>query len=211
MNNLDNPQPDNLDNPQPDNLDENNADDIQDSTSKILQEHEEEVPRKYVLPSRSNRGVPPKRYSPEKTTRGAKYLMANIAEGNLSNNAKAFAALKKNKTWDQCALAQEKKPVGCRWIFTVKYKPDGTVERYKAWLVAKGHTQTYGIDYSETFSPMAKIDTIKVLLSVASNQGWPLYQFDVNNAFLHRELKEEVNMEAPPGFSEHFKPGEACR
>nr|GEX50293.1 putative reverse transcriptase, RNA-dependent DNA polymerase [Tanacetum cinerariifolium] len=102
--------------------------------------------------------------------------MANIAEGNLSNNAKAFAvrlcseeipssfeqalksekwkkamddemkALKKNKTWDQCALPQGKKPVGCRWIFTVKYKPDGTVERYKAQLVAKGHTQTYGID-----------------------------------------------------------------
>nr|GEY04544.1 putative RNA-directed DNA polymerase [Tanacetum cinerariifolium] len=144
--------------------------------------------------------------------------MANIAEGNLSNNAKAFAvrlcseeipssfeqalksekwkkamddemkALKKNKTWDQCALPQGKKPVRCRWIFTVKYKPDGTAERYKARLIAKGHTQTYGINYSETFSP-----------------------FDVKNAFLHGELKEEVYMEAPPGFSEHFKPGEACR
>nr|GFC41070.1 putative ribonuclease H-like domain-containing protein [Tanacetum cinerariifolium] len=79
-------QPNNFDNPQPDNLDENNRDDIQDSTSEILQEHEDEVPRKYVLPPRSNRGVPPKRYSPEKTTRGAKYPMANIVEGNLSNN-----------------------------------------------------------------------------------------------------------------------------
>nr|GFA99024.1 putative ribonuclease H-like domain-containing protein [Tanacetum cinerariifolium] len=96
-------------------------------------------------------------------------------------------ALKKNKTWDQCALPQGKNPVGCRWIFIVKYKPDGTVEHYKARLVAKGYTQTYGIDYSETFSPVEKIDTIRVLLSVASNQGWPLHQF------------------------EHFKPGEACR
>nr|GFA49158.1 ribonuclease H-like domain-containing protein [Tanacetum cinerariifolium] len=90
-------QTNNLDNPQPDNLDENNADDIQDSTSKILQEHEEEVPRKYVLSPRSNRGVPPKRYSPEKTTRGAKYPMANIAEGNLSNTAKAFAVRNKRE------------------------------------------------------------------------------------------------------------------
>nr|GEY05871.1 putative ribonuclease H-like domain-containing protein [Tanacetum cinerariifolium] len=234
-------QPNNLDNPQPDNLDENNADDIQDPTSEILQEHEKEVPRKYFLLPRSNKGVPPQRYSLEKTTRGAKYPMANIAEWNLSNNAKALAvslcseeipssieqalksekwkntmddemkALKKNETWDQSAMPQGKKPVGCRWIFTVKYKPDGTVERYKARLVAKGYTQTYIIDYSETFSPVAKMDTIRVLLSVASNQGWSLHQFDVKNAFLHRELKEEVYMEAPPGFSEHFKPEEACR
>nr|GFA05119.1 putative ribonuclease H-like domain-containing protein [Tanacetum cinerariifolium] len=159
----------------------------------ISEEHEEEVPRKYVLSPRSNRGVPPKRYSLEKTTRRAKYSMANIAEGNLSNNAKAFA------------------PVGCRWIFIVKYKPDGTAEHYKARLVAKGHTQTYGIDYSETFSPVAKMDTIRVMLSVASNQGWPLHQFDVKNDFLHEELKEKVYMEAPPGFSEHSKPREACR
>nr|GFA65223.1 putative ribonuclease H-like domain-containing protein [Tanacetum cinerariifolium] len=95
-------------------------------------------------------------------------------------------ALKKNKTWDQCALPQGKKPVGCQWIFTLKYKPDGTVK-------------------------LAKMDTIRVMLSVASNQGWSLHQFDVKNSFLHGELKEEVYMEAPPGFSEHFKPGEACR
>nr|GEZ21422.1 putative ribonuclease H-like domain-containing protein [Tanacetum cinerariifolium] len=187
-------QPNNLDNPQPDNLDENNADDIQDSTSEILQEHEEEVPRNLCseeIPS-----------SFEQALKSEKWKKAMDDE---------MKALKKNKTWDQCALPQGKKPVGCRWIFIVKYKPDGAVERYKARLVAKGHTQTYGIGYSETFSLVAKVDTIRVLLSVASNQRWPLHQFDVKNAFLHEELKKEVYMKALPGFSEHFKPGEACR
>ena len=69
--------------------------------------------------------------------------------------------------------------VGCRWVFAVKHKPDGTIERYKAQLVAKGYTQTHGIDYSETFSPVAKIDIIKVLFSIAANEGSPLHQFDV--------------------------------
>ncbi|KAF5756686.1 putative RNA-directed DNA polymerase [Helianthus annuus] len=141
---------------------------------------------RYELPPRANRGVPPKRYSPEKEPRGCRYPMANIAQGNLSREAKAFSsllyaeeiptntkqalqskhwkdameedmrALEKNNTWEKCVLPSGKKTVGCRWVFTIKYKPDGTVERYKARLVAKGYTQTYGIDYSETFSPVAK-------------------------------------------------------
>ena len=79
----------------------------------------------------------------------------------------------------ECRIPKEKKAVGCKWAFTIKHKSDGTIERYKARLVAKGYTQTYGIDYSETFSPIAKIDTIRVLFSIAANRDWPLHQFDV--------------------------------
>lgn len=80
----------------------------------------------------------------------------------------------------------------------MKYKANGSVEIYKARLVAKGFTKTYGVDYEETFVPVAKMNSIRVLLSLVANLDCPLQQFDVKNAFLHGDLEEEVYMEAPP-------------
>ena len=120
-------------------------------------------------------------------------------------------ALLQNNTWEIVTLPTGKKPVGCKWVYTLKCKSDGSLDRYKARLVARGYTQMYGIDYQETFAPVAKINTIRILISLAVNLDWPLNQYDIKNAFLHGNLKEEIYMEIPPGYEGFNNKGKVCK
>ncbi|KAG7556865.1 Reverse transcriptase RNA-dependent DNA polymerase [Arabidopsis suecica] len=120
-------------------------------------------------------------------------------------------AMEHNHTWEEGELPRGKKAVTSKWVFTIKYKSNGDIERYKARLVARGFTQTYGEDYRDTFAPVAKLHTVRVVLSLATNLEWELWQMDVKNAFLQGELEEEVYMKPPPGLEDHNAPGKVFK
>ncbi|KAL0313654.1 UNVERIFIED_CONTAM: Retrovirus-related Pol polyprotein from transposon RE1 [Sesamum calycinum] len=111
-----------------------------------------------------------------------------------------MSALISRGTWELVEVPPNADIVACRWVFNRKFHADGTLERYKAHLVAKGFTQTYGVDYFETFSPVARLNSIHILFSLADNLNWPMYQMDIKNAFLYGDLNETVYMEQPPGY-----------
>ena len=110
-------------------------------------------------------------------------------------------AMEENRTWDVVSLPPGKNVVGCKWVFTIKYRADGTIERRKSRLVAKSYTQQEGVNYTYTFSPVAKLAYVKLLLGLAAVKGLELTHMDVSNAFLHSDLDKEIYMSLPQGYT----------
>ena len=121
-----------------------------------------------------------------------------------------FDALLANNTWSLCPRPSHTHVVRNKWVYKLKRHPDGNIDRYKARLVAKGFEQIPSIDYFDTFSPVVKPTTIKLILSLAISFKWNIRQLDVSNAFLHGILNKVVYMEQPKGYEDHIFPDHVC-
>ena len=111
-----------------------------------------------------------------------------------------YNSIMKNQTWELTELPEDKTLTGCKWLFKYKLKSDGSIERFKERLVAKGYTQKEGIEFEDTFALIAKLNTNRVLVALATTHKWKIHQLDVKSAFLNGDLKEEVYLVHPEGF-----------
>ncbi|KAG2380530.1 Retrovirus-related Pol polyprotein from transposon TNT 1-94 Protease [Vigna angularis] len=109
-------------------------------------------------------------------------------------------AIEKSQTWVLIELPLNKTPIDVKWVFKLKLNPDGTISKRKARLVVRGFLQKQGLDYMEVFAPVARIETIILVMALANGRRWPLFQLDVKSAFLNGPLEEEVYVTQPPGF-----------
>jgi len=140
------------------------------------------------------------KYLPDKPTKYTQAIESVDAELWTKAINEEIESLKKNSTWEEVELPQERKTVNSKWVFKVKQKADGSVERYKARVVAKGFSQQYGTDYDETYVPVARYDSFRLLISIASCHQWIPQQMNVKSAFLYGVLKEEIYMQLPKGY-----------
>lgn len=125
------------------------------------------------------------------------------AKGKLHWEHAMFAkyeSILRNKTWSLVPLPLRKNLVGCKWVYTTKFTAEGQIKKHKARLVTKGFNKLEGIDYNETFAPIAKMNTIRTILSLVASYKWEIHQMDIKNAFLNGDLTKEMYMQQPLGF-----------
>lgn len=116
-----------------------------------------------------------------------------------------------NGTWELIDLPASHRPIGLKWIFEVKRDEKGAVQKHKACLVAKGFVQRHGIDYDEVYAPVARLESVRLLLALAGHAGWQVHHMDVKTAFLNSKLDEEVYVSQPPGFEAPNSGGKVLR
>ena len=113
--------------------------------------------------------------------------------------------IKKNKTWELADLPKNKKIIGVKWVFRTKLNAYGSINKYKTRLVVKGHVQIFGVDYSDIFAPVVRLDTIPLLLAITAKKGQKVFQLDVKFAFLNGVLQEDIYVEQPKRFVEKYE------
>ena len=121
-----------------------------------------------------------------------------------------LAALEQNNTWQLTTLPPGKKALASKWVYNTKFRPDGSIERHKARLVIRGFEQVKDKDYKHTFRPVAKRTTVRLFIALAVAKDWDLHQLDINNAFLHGFMEEEVYLQPPQGYFKAL-PGQVCQ
>ncbi|KAL4038580.1 hypothetical protein IC575_002202 [Cucumis melo] len=129
----------------------------------------------------------------------ANYAEAKKDQRWIAAMEEELSMIEKNKTWILVDIPQDRKVIGVKWVFRTKLNADGSINKHKARLVVKGYAQIFGVDYSDTFAPVARMDTIRLLFAIAAQKGWKLYQLDVKSAFLNGVLQEEIYVEQPEG------------
>ena len=138
------------------------------------------------------------------------YSQARTSPKWIAAMDKELDALEANGTWILTTLPSDKKPLTSKWVYKIKFRPDGSVERYKARLVIRGFQQVKDKDFKHTFSPVAKLTTVRIFIALATAKEWPLHQLDINNAFLHGFIDEDIYMHPPEGYT-RAAPGQVCK
>jgi hypothetical protein len=119
-----------------------------------------------------------------------------------------LTSIEENRTWELCNLPKGHRPIGLKWVFKLKKNPNGDIVKHKARLVAKGYVQRQGIDFEEAFAPVARLESVRLLIALAAQFGWKIHQMDVKSAFLNGDFIEEVYVSQPPG---HEKDGQSSK
>lgn len=173
-------------------------------------DHDDDAPLRFrridnIIGPASPRGFVPRALVAEELHMVSSEEPASFAEAERSPSWRAammeeMTAIDDNETWSLADLPPGRRAIGLKWVFKVKRDEHGAVAKHKARLVVKGYAQRHGIDYDEVFAPVARLDSVRLLIALAAHEGWEVHHMDVKSAFLNGDLQEEVYVEQPAGF-----------